>query len=83
MENWLVKALVASSMSNEECALLIGCSVEEMLLLEVRPGEMTLNEVGTLIRHLPEDGAAVVSRMLVEMSEGARRAGRPAEGRMD
>lgn len=83
MENWLVKALVASSMSNEECALLIGCSVEEMLLLEVRPGEMTLNEVGLLMRRLPEEGAVVVSKMLVEMSEGAYRAGQPTEGRMD
>lgn len=83
MKNWLVKALVASSISSEECALLIGCSVEEMLLLEARPGEMTLNEVGLLMRHLPEEGAVVVSEMLVEMSEGARRAGRPTEGRMD
>lgn len=83
MENWLVKALIASSVSNEECAMLIGCSVDEMLLLEAHPGEMTLNEIGILMRYLPEEGAMVVSRMLVEMSEGARRAGLPTEGRMD
>lgn len=83
MENWLVKARIVSNLSVEECAMIIGCERDEMLLLESCPGELTLNDVGVLLRRLPEVGASVVAQALVEMADGARRSEGSVEERMD
>lgn len=72
MENWLVRARKASNLSSEECAAVLGCTHDEMAYFEARPGEVTLNDVGLLLRCLPDEGASIVVEMLFEMTAANR-----------
>lgn len=60
MDSWLKQAREASELTAEECALALRKSVGVYSKLESRPGLLSLNEVGALIRMFNTEGKRIV-----------------------
>lgn len=73
MDNWLVRARMASGLTREQCAAALRTTMDDYVELEEYPGRMTINELAMLCRSLNPAGRKVVRDVVGSMARGASR----------